>query len=139
MPVFLDALIGRERDAAAVRDLLGRPAVRLVTLTGPGGVGKTRLAVHVASAVADDLVDAVAFVDLAQLDDPGLLLATVARTLGVQDPGDRPLADRIAAALSDRRWLLVLDNFEQVAPAAAEVARLLARCSTLRVLATSRV
>ena len=116
-------LIGREREIAAVAALLGDPTVRLVTLTGPGGVGKTRLALRVAADAAAAFADGVAFVDLAPVADPDLVAPTVATALGVREAGDRPIAERLAAALRDRDLLLVLDNFEQVIEAAPLVAR----------------
>jgi predicted ATPase/DNA-binding CsgD family transcriptional regulator len=138
LPRFLATLVGRERDVAALQALLLRPDSPLVTLVGPGGVGKTRLAVRVAEEVAGTFTDGVAFVPLAAVRDPALVLPSIAQALGVREAGDRPLADQLIGLLRDRSLLLVLDNLEQVLPAAPAVAALLAACPRLTVLATSR-
>jgi non-specific serine/threonine protein kinase len=130
--------VGREGELAAVRALLDDDAP-LVTLTGPGGVGKTRLALRVAEAVGREHADGVAFVDLTPVADPALVVPTVAQALGVRDAGDRPLAATLANGLRGRHLLLVLDNCEQVVKAAPTVSELLAACPDLQVLATSRV
>ena len=135
----LTALVGREREAAAVAARLREPTVRLLVLTGPGGVGKTRLALRAATDVAADFPDGVSFVALAPITDPGLVLPTIAQTVGLRDAGDRPLPERLASFLRDRRILLVMDNFEQVAAAAPVLAQLLERCPGLTALVTSRV
>ncbi|MEA2584922.1 MAG: hypothetical protein QOF33_3007, partial [Thermomicrobiales bacterium] len=137
-PTVLSSFVGREREVRLLVDLLTRGDVRLLTLTGPGGVGKTRLALRVAEAVTAAFDDAI-FVPLAPIRDPELVFPTIAHGLGIRDSPVRPLAARIAAELRDRRLLLVLDNLEQLLPAAAlVVARLLAACAGLVVLATSR-
>jgi non-specific serine/threonine protein kinase len=139
LPVSLTPLVGREREAETVFALLGRPDVRLVTLIGPGGVGKTRLALRVAAEFGDDLADGVAFVDLTPLTDPDLVLPAVATTLGLRESGDQPIGDQLAGFLAERQVLLVLDNVEQVTEAAVDLARLLAICPNLKLLVTSRV
>ena len=101
---------------------------RLLTLTGPGGVGKTRLALAVAAVVADEFPDGVTFVPLTPITDPALVPSAIITALGVREAGDAALIDRLKAILRDKRHLLVLDNFEQVIEAAPMVADLLAPC-----------
>ncbi len=138
LPAPLTPLVGREQEIAAVCALLWRPEVRLVTLTGTGGVGKTRLALGVAAAVNADFADGICLVALAPLIDPGLVLSTIAQALGVQEQGSRPLLEGLQDHLREKQLLLLLDNFEQVVSAAPVVAELLVAAPRLRVLVTSR-
>src|SRR6266566_4627044 len=138
LPAPLTPLVGREQEIAAVCALLWRPEVRLVTLTGTGGVGKTRLALGVAAAVTASFADGICFVALAPLIDPGLVLSTIAQAPGVQEQGSRPLLEGLQDHLREKQLLLLLDNFEQVVSAAPVVAELLVAAPRLRVLVTSR-
>ena len=132
----LDSFVGREAEQAYVKHLLGR--ARLVTLTGAGGTGKTRLAQQVAADALADFADGVFWVGLAPLSRHGLVAATIAETLGVKEVPPRPLIETLKEALGDQSMLLVLDSFEHVVKEAPCVSELLAACPRLTVLATSR-
>jgi predicted ATPase len=138
LPLSLTTLVGREREVAAVSALLRQGDVRLLVLSGPGGVGKTRVALQVAADAKAALPDGVVFVSLASIHEPGLVLPTIAQAFGLRDTGTQPLRERLAAFLRAKQLLLVLDNFEQVLPAAPVIPDLLATCPGLRVLVTSR-
>ena len=139
LPVPLTSFIGREREIARVSALLRDNATRLVTLSGPGGVGKTRLALRVAATLQDSFADGVVFVPLAPIADPDLVCPTIAQVLGIRDQGDQPPVELLITALRDFDGLLVLDNLEQVITAAPALAELLAGCPGLKVLVTSRI
>ena len=138
VPAQLTPLIGRSQELQAVITLLRQPGVRLVTLTGTGGVGKTRLGLQVATDMLDDFVEGVYFVPLASISDAGLVVDTINRVLGVKETGELSPFDLLKSYIQDRHLLLLLDNFEQVLPAAAGLANLLAACPRLKVLVTSR-
>jgi len=138
LPAAPTDLVGRAAELTAARDLLWHGRTRLLTLTGPGGVGKTHLALALAAESRAHYADGVVFVALAPVRDPALVASMVARALGVQESDERPVADLVAARLRERRLLLVLDNFEHVTAAAPLVSALLAACPSLAVLVTSR-
>lgn len=134
----LTALIGRKGEVDAVVRMLRDQAARLVTLTGPGGIGKSRLSIEVANRLRDAYPDGVFFVDLSSVREPALVRTAIAQTLGVRDTGDEPLEQKLAMALRGRRTLMVLDNFEQIVDAAPILLELLASEPGLSFLVTSR-
>ena len=137
LPQEPNSFIGRERDIGELLQIL--PTTRALTLCGPGGIGKTRLALRVLAAAADAFPDGVCLVELADLREPDMVVSRVAAAAGISEEAERPLIDTLADALRPRRLLLVLDNCEHLVEACAEVCRrLLASSSGLRVLATSR-
>jgi predicted ATPase/DNA-binding CsgD family transcriptional regulator len=136
LPKPLTSFIGREREMAQAKALLA--GSYLVTLTGPGGSGKTRLCIAVAAAVADDYRDGVYFVPLAPVRDPGLVPSTIAQHIGLQDARDRPLMEHLVSQLRERQVLIVLDNFEHLLVGAPVVTRLLQETTAVRILVSSR-
>jgi predicted ATPase/class 3 adenylate cyclase len=138
LPVQATSLIGREPEVADVRRRLLEPGVRIVTLTGAGGVGKTRLALQAAAEVLEHFTDGVFVVPLAALSEAALVVPTISQTVGVREQNGASLQASLGKFLHDKSLLLVLDNFEQVLPAATPVAELLSACPLLRVLVTSR-
>src|SRR5215216_3111238 len=131
--------VGREQEIREVVERLRRGEVRLLTLTGPGGTGKTRLAMQVAAELLDDFPDGVFFVPLAPLADLALVPAAIAAALGIREAGGRPLSERVRDVLSDQQLLLVLDNVEHLVEAAPLIGELLEAAPGLKVLATSRM
>jgi len=141
LPPEPTALVGRTSELDTILQRLTVEDVRLLTLTGPAGVGKTRLALAAAARLTEDtsrFPDGVVVVDLTPVRDPNLVLGAIAGALGLLDVSSRPILDRLVDTLADRRMLLALDNFEQVLPAAASLAELLAACPRLALLVTSR-
>ncbi len=138
VPPQSTSFIGREEEIEVVRGILLRPEVRLVTLTGMGGIGKSRLAVRAVQTLLGTFPDGVWFVDLSPIAEPGLVPAAIAQSLGLRHAADRPLVELLSDYLSDKQCLLVLDNFEQVLPAAPLIARLLSAAPELKVIVTSR-
>jgi predicted ATPase/DNA-binding CsgD family transcriptional regulator len=138
LPVLRIRLIGREAELASARDLLLDEGVPLLTLTGPGGVGKTRLAQALAHDVAEHFADGVVWIDLAPVGDPALVVPAIAHSIGLRDSSERPAEEQLVGFLRQRVLLLVLDNFEHLLDAAPQLSTLLASCRQLTILVTSR-
>src|SRR3954468_24017352 len=138
LPLALTALLGRDADVQTLREWLAIPTARLITLTGPGGAGKTRLAVELARAIAADGTTRVVFVPLAATRDPAFVALAIAEALGLSEVTGRDLARRARSACTGQPTLLVLDNLEQVLDVAPIVADLVTSVGALRLLVTSR-
>jgi len=137
LPELPAPLVGRRQELAAARQLL-LDTTRLITLIGSPGIGKTRLAVAIADSLVGQFEHGVFFVDLSSIQDPILVASTICQAMGLRPSGGTPLLELLAAHLTDRRALLILDNFDHLLDAAQDVATLLATCGGLRILATSR-
>ncbi len=139
LPIALTPLVGRKSEVTTVCGQLRHPQVRLLVLTGPGGIGKTRLALQVATELRQDFPAGVCFVSLEPLRDPALVAPTIAHALGLRETARESVVDQLKSVIREQPLLLLLDNFEQVAPAAPLLTDLLASCPKLKVLVSSRV
>jgi predicted ATPase/DNA-binding CsgD family transcriptional regulator len=138
LPVLLNGLIGREHEIHEINGLLPRPDMRLLTLTGTAGVGKTRLALEVARELGGDFADGVHVVFLAPISDPALVMPTIAHTLGLTENASQSVLDLLKSSQRDKHQLLLLDNFEHLVSEAPELTELLEACPELKILVTSR-
>jgi predicted ATPase/DNA-binding CsgD family transcriptional regulator len=138
LPTQLTSLIGREQEVETACAFLRQSDVRLLTLTGIGGVGKTCLGLQIANDLVKDFSDGVCFVSLASISDPDLVIPTIAQTLGLREPGEKSFFELLAASLYEKHLLLFLDNFEQVINAAPALTELLGGCHVLKILVSSR-
>jgi predicted ATPase/predicted Ser/Thr protein kinase len=138
LPIQPTSFIGREKDLMSTKNLLSQADVRLLTLTGPGGIGKTRLGLQLATELCTEFEDGIYFVPLAPITDPMLVTPTIAQTLDVHEQGNQPILITLGEFLQSKKMLLFLDNFEHVGEAASDVAHLLETCSFIKFLITSR-
>nr|MBA3469030.1 AAA family ATPase [Herpetosiphonaceae bacterium] len=139
LPSYTTTLIGRSEETAALIASLHSPSTRLITLLGTSGTGKTRLSLEVAGNLAAAFPDGIFFVGLVAISDPGLVLPTIAQTLEIGEQGTEPIGTTLAQALQGKQMLLILDNFEQVQPAAPQLSALLDQLDRLKILVTSQV
>lgn len=138
LPRPVTRLIGRDRDVALVLDLLVNPDVRMVTIVGPGGIGKSRLALAVAEGARERCPDGISYIDLAPLTEPSLVLPTIAKSLGIEEQTGTSVGTQLRGRLAEARMMIVLDNMEQLAEAASDVSDLLEATQALVLLVTSR-
>jgi len=139
VPTTFTSFIGREQDVAAIEAMLLRPEVRLVTLAGIGGIGKSRLAIQIASHMRTSFADGVCFAGLVSASDPELILSIIADKLSIQQVGNLSILEQVKLFLHDKQLLLILDNFEHLVTAASLVEDLLAACPALKIIVTSRI
>ena len=138
IPITFTSMIGREQEVGAICALLLRPDVRLLTLLGPGGIGKTRLILQVATQMRERFTDGVCWIGLAVFSDPQLLIPNIAQELGIRETGDVPLLEQVKFALREKHLLLLLDNFEHLMMLAPLVEELLVACPLVKIMVTSR-
>jgi predicted ATPase/class 3 adenylate cyclase len=139
LPVQPTPFLGREQEVRNLCELLRRPQVQLVTLTGPGGMGKTRLAMQVAAELSDQFADGVFLIPLAPVNEPEQVMPAIIQILNISDMSSQSPLTLLKSALKDKQLLLLLDNFEQVIPAATQVAELLTSCPRLKIIVTSQI
>ncbi len=139
LPIIRSSLVGRERELLRLKEMILQPAICLVTLTGTGGTGKTRLSIQLANEVKAEFRDGVYYIPLASITDEKLVAATIANEIGLYDTGHQPIEETLLDYLRDKNCLLVIDNFEQIVGAASVVAKMMERCSAIKIIVTSRI